>query len=492
MCKIKIKFVSFLILLCYNRKKGGVKMELENMILCILITSFASCYAWGMRGALIGGEKGAMLPGAFIGLFLAWFAGGAIRENWFVTAAAGLMGMTFGGTETYGETIGFVLHRGREDYRPVRGYTGLALKGALWFSVCGGFIGISMSRGVYTAKDIIVLCILIPVLQQAGYRIFNCPYNKEKKKYPRIYFSKTRREEWGGNVLLLAALVITSVVKLNYFTTMLIIGGFAGGAIGWLVAMKAYTLAVFPFRNGKYLFGKLYRKNLIDGWKLMEFILGAVGGAGIAAAFCLGYGYVSGYAAVPVQDVSIPENAFFYGENFEKASVSICALCAAAIVIFNAFLFICESKGKKLNGFVCDSVERPLYNVIPMVPVLLGSAQAGRIIAVFMPVFVCALKIGFDRLGNSRIAVPWQVGGVLVSACVFAAAAGGVSVTPLTVIIIGTVLYIVAEVLWSMWEVKNKGKDIKFLFTSTSVATVYPCFAVQAAALIALSAKIFA
>ena len=61
-----------------------------------------------MRGAVIGGEKGAMLPGAFIGLILAWFSGGGIRECFWIPAAAGLMGMTFGGIEPYGETIGMV------------------------------------------------------------------------------------------------------------------------------------------------------------------------------------------------------------------------------------------------------------------------------------------------------------------------------------------------------------------------------------------------
>lgn len=125
-------------------------MDFGNAIVCILLTTLAASYGWGMRGSLIGGEKGAMLPGALTGLILGGFSGiGAVNA-----AAAGLMGMTFGGTETYGETIGFVLHRGREDYNPVRGYVGLAFKGALWFSICGAFIGISFSYGVYKQSDI--------------------------------------------------------------------------------------------------------------------------------------------------------------------------------------------------------------------------------------------------------------------------------------------------------------------------------------------------
>ena len=103
-------------------------MGIYEALLCIAFTTFAASYAWGMRGTLIGGEKGAMLPGAFIGVIIAWFSGGAIRDYFWIPAAAGLMGMTFGGTEPYGETIGMVLHRNRPDHNPVKGYTGLAFK----------------------------------------------------------------------------------------------------------------------------------------------------------------------------------------------------------------------------------------------------------------------------------------------------------------------------------------------------------------------------
>jgi hypothetical protein len=46
--------------------------------------------------------------------------------------------------------------------------------------------------------------------------------------------------------------------------------------------MRAYECSVFQMKNGKYLFNKLYIKGVFDGWKLMEFILGASGGLGLA------------------------------------------------------------------------------------------------------------------------------------------------------------------------------------------------------------------
>ncbi len=270
-------------------------MNFFDMLICILFTTLAASYAWGMRGAVIGGEKGAMLPGAFIGLILAWFSGGVIRESFWIPAAAGLMGMTFGGIEPYGETIGMVLHRGRADYRPAKGYFGLAFKGSLWFSICGGFIAISlaaMSGKIYSTADIVSFCAVIPVVQQIGYRIFNCPYDKEKGIYPRIFYSLTRREEWGSNLVLLIAMTGLCVINGDDFSLAMIAGGFFFGAVGWLIAMKLYEISAFPMKNGKYIFGILHRKNLIDGWKLMEFALGAVGGFGLSLTYCVNYPYI--------------------------------------------------------------------------------------------------------------------------------------------------------------------------------------------------------
>jgi hypothetical protein len=261
-------------------------------------------------------------------------------------AAAGLMGMTFGGTETYGETIGFVLHRGRDDYNPVKGYIGLAFKGALWFSVCGAFLGISLSYGVYHYSEIFDFCLLIPVMQIVGQLIFNRPYKPEKNKFPKIYFSKTRREEWGGNLLMLAALVFFAVCHGDYFTLILIAGGFVFGAIGWLVGMRAFVATVFPLKNGRYLFGKAYHKGIIDGWKIMEFILGAFGGFGLSLAFCLGYDYVEIY-----QDRISLDGVEFANEYLSDWIPIICIACVVGIVV-SVVISSEESEGTVSVGFV--------------------------------------------------------------------------------------------------------------------------------------------
>lgn len=464
-------------------------MDADNAVICVLFATLAASYAWGMRGTVIGGEKGAMLPGAFISLVFAWFSGSAVRENWWFVAATGLMGMTFGGTEPYGETIGMVLHRGRPDYRPIKGYTGLAIKGAFWFSVFGGFVAISlaaMSGSVYSMSDIIVFCLLIPVVQKFGYKIFNCPYDKEKGIFPRIFYSLTRREEWGSNLTLLMTMTAMAVIRNDNFTLAMIAGGFFFGAFGWLLAMKFYVLAVFPLKNGKYIFGKLFHKNLIDGWKIMEFTLGAIGGFGVSLTFCLNFDFVKKY-----NQIIATSGRWNPIESVETSMPYVIALLAMLIIAVNMYQLVNDKKGKKVNSFLCDQFERPLYNVIPMMLVLLGSEFAARLMTVFMLVFVCLIKCVFDRFDYLKSLPLWQILALLLGIGIFAGdiVIGGYA--PFWLIIAGTVPYLVAEPLHAFSKKSRKGRSFAQIIAKTPFATVYPCLVFQSVVIIFASWKIF-
>ncbi len=464
-------------------------MSVSNMIICILFTTLAASYAWGMRGTVIGGEKGAMLPGAFIGLLLAWFSGGAIRENFWIPAAAGLMGMTFGGTEPYGETIGMVLHRGRPDYNPQKGYFGLSFKGALWFSICGGFIAISlasMSKSIYSTRDLLIFMILVPAIQQIGYKIFNQPYDKEKGIYPKIFYSLTRREEWGSNLALLIAMIALAVIKGDDFTLAMIAGGFFFGAIGWLVAMKLYVLSAFPMKNGKYILGKLEETNLVDGWKIMEFTLGAIGGFGLALTYCIRFEFVEKYnEAIALNGIRT------LSEFGEKSVPYLCAALALGIVMINFYVLMSERKGKRINSFICDLIERPLYNVIPMILVLLGSRFAAIYSTVFMLVFVLAVKCVFDRFPESKLL---PLAGVILTAVCSVALTGCFYpeyCTPLNIILIGTILYLITELICVIWKAPRNGRKASDVIFKTSFVTVYPFMVLQSVLIIILSLNFF-
>ena len=456
-------------------------MEFSAALICVLFTTFAASYAWGMRGAVIGGEKGAMLPGAFIGLILAWFAGGEIRNCFWIPAAAAAMGMSYGGIEPYGETIGMVLQRGKPGYRPIKGYTGLAMKGAFWFSICGGFIGISfasMSGNVYKVSDFIIFCLLIPIIQLVGYNIFNTPYDKAKGIYPRIFYSLTRREEWGSNLTLIIAMMALAIIRGDDFTLAMMGSGFFFGGLGWLVAMKSYVLSVFPLGNGKYIFGKLFHNGLIDGWKIMEFVLGAFGGFGLSLAFCTQYDLIESY------NVIINANGRSdYNGVFEKIAPFAVSACILGILAINIYQFICDKKDKKLNYFFWDRIERPLYNVIPMLLVFLGSELTAKVMTVFILVFVCGIKCAFNRFEDAKLLPLGQTIIFAVCTAVFVGCFYDVY-SPLSVIFAGTVPYLIAELASSLWR---SGKRL----TKTPFVTVYPCFVVQAAAILIISCKIF-
>ena len=464
-------------------------MSISDMIICVLFTTLAASYAWGMRGTVIGGEKGAMLPGAFIGLILAWFSGGAVRENFWIPAAAGLMGMTFGGTEPYGETIGMVLHRGRPDYNPAKGFFGLAFKGALWFSICGGFIAISlasMSKSVYSNHDLLIFMLLVPAIQQIGYRIFNQPYDKEKGIYPRIFYSLTRREEWGSNLALLIAMIAFAVIKGDDFTLAMITGGFFFGAIGWFVAMKFYEISAFPMKNGKYILGKLSEKHLVDGWKIMEFTLGAIGGFGLALTYCVRFEFVEKYnELIALNGIrTIPET-------LEKFIPLICIVFALGIVAVNLCAMICERNGKQINSFKCDITERAFYNLLPMVLVLLGSRFAAIFSTVFMLVFVLAVKCVFDRFSESKLLPLAAVILTAVCSVVFVGCFYPEYCTPFNIVLIGTVPYLITELICVIWKAPRNSRKASDVILKTSFATVYPFMVLQSILIIFISLKIF-
>ena len=86
-------------------------MSVLNMMMFIAFSVIAVSWGWGMRGTAIGGEKGAMLPGALLGLSFASFAGtDRTVEYYFIFTAAGAVGMYVGGQMTYGETLGLTMN----------------------------------------------------------------------------------------------------------------------------------------------------------------------------------------------------------------------------------------------------------------------------------------------------------------------------------------------------------------------------------------------
>ena len=179
----------------------------QNPVIFIIFSMLAMCFGWGIRGSAIGGEKGAMLPGAFMGIMCVWYTGSELlMENVFLFAAACALGYFYGGMEPYASTMALILHHDKPRYNPPMGYLALAFKGTIWGGLGSAFLGISfsaMSGVVYKWYDFVIFFALVPLSQEIGYRIFNTPYDPEHGRMPKIGFQRTAVRNGAETLLLL-------------------------------------------------------------------------------------------------------------------------------------------------------------------------------------------------------------------------------------------------------------------------------------------------
>ncbi len=402
---------------------GVLLMSFWEITGIVALTTLAASYGWGMRGCMIGGEKGAMLPGAYIGLLFARFSGSAIiRENFWIFAAAGALGMFFGGTETYGQTLGFIVNK-KPPVNYAKGMQGVILKGALWFGVFGAFLGMSltaMTGEIYKPSDIIVLCALIIPLRLLGILIFNSPYKPKDKKFPRLYFSVDRREEWGGNLLLLAALVILMSIRRDSYSLLLCAVGAVSGAVGWAVGINLFYITKHPLKNGRFIFGSLQKKGYIDNWKIMEWTLGAFGGFGLSLAFCLNFDALKKITG------TIEKNGGLWnplgGANFMLSWIAATLILLTVLQHFFYNKATVKFKNKlkyERAGKAFEWLEQPFYCYLPLMLILLGGVNMAQIISFFAMFWVIAEKSYFERFAALKFRLFWFVVLVGGSAAVF-------------------------------------------------------------------------
>lgn len=384
----------------------------------------ASSYAWGMRGTTIGGEKGAMLPGAIIGSLLALFSGILIvQENFYIFSALGAIGMYFGGCMTYGETLSFSMSaRPAVDLK--KGLKALMLKGFLWFSVFGAIFstGVNAVCRAYSIYELIIIFTLAPVLALVGLKIFNRPINNNEVVYPKYYFSKTRKEYWGAMVGILCSLFIINLIKLNaYSLVFTLVCGLFGG-IGWGIAqgLQIYIRHYAPESSFK-LIKKLSENGFFDSWKAMECTLGAIGGLGCAVAFILTYkSFKEITFSLELSGGLLPHN--------QKLSILLLIMWIILLCVDMLHYYVkkplttAELKELLINGKlsqaeyerrikaskptakdftskarkIFECYEFIVYSAIPFILIALGSDKASQIISFFILFWVLAQEIGFE------------------------------------------------------------------------------------------------
>lgn len=367
-------------------------METQNIFVFLAASMLCMCFGWGMRGSAIGGEKGAMLPGALLGVMCTWYTSSELlMQNVFLFAAACALGYFYGGMETYGSTMGLILQHDKPRYNPALGYLALAFKGAIWGGLGAGFLGMSFSAVsgvVYKWYDFVVFFALVPLLQQIGYRIFNTPYDPENDRMPKVCFSEKRREEWGRNLTVIAALLVLMVLRRDIFGIIMWSGGTVAGSVGWVVGITWFDKQLHPLKNGKRMFGRLSTYNIIDGWKIMEFVQGCFNGLIIGIAFILGW-------PIAAKKLEYAETTGKLWQIVPQNIDTILSWVFCALIIGSMFLFIIPFK--KIEENTLELFERPCYMVAPLCLIMLGSTTMAEIICCFVMYFVVAQHDGVER-----------------------------------------------------------------------------------------------
>lgn len=264
--------------------------------LTVLAAAAAGGMAWGIRGQY-GHETGAMIAGVLVSLVLVIrLAPSAALMPAARAVALGTIAMGFGGSMTYGQTLGLTQNA------PVIGNVsalgwgllGVAVKGGLWIGFAGLFLGLGMGNRRFGWLEMACLAVALAGLFFLGVWLLNGPFDPANRQLPSIYFSadwrwepdnenlKPRPEVWGGMLLaLLGGWTWVGLVRGERLARNLAVWGVLGGALGFpsgqcLQAGHAWHPEWFA--NGPMAALDPY----MNWWNWMETTFGAVMAAVLA------------------------------------------------------------------------------------------------------------------------------------------------------------------------------------------------------------------
>ena len=408
---------------------------------------FGVSYAWGMRGTTIGGEKGAMLPGAIIGLLIAFFSKILIaQEHFYIFASLGAVSMYLGGSMTYGETLGLSMNKKPADNMK-KGLIALFVKGFLWFGLFGALFttGINAVCGMYRVYELVVLFILTPAIAVAGYFIFNKPLNPKEKKFPKIYFSKTRQESWGALLGAFLVLFMFAAIKLNTLTIIFSLSCAVFGGVGWVIGQLMQIYSIHYAESSKSNFcRKFSNNNDIDSWKIMECVLGAFGGLGSAVGFLLTYeNFKLTLFNLEKNDGLVPLN---------KTLVLILFIVWVLLIVGDMVHYFIKKpitkkelkkqlkrkqitqeqyavkrlkavtavpRGYEIYDNFTEKIEPVLYSAVPFILICVGSVQAALITSFFLIFLVIAQEVGLEKSITKRFDLPFKIVLGVISVVIF-------------------------------------------------------------------------
>jgi len=268
-----------------------------------LVLSAAACaggMGWGIRGQY-GHETGAMLAGVLVGLVLVHLLTPRATSLAAARAVAFCaLGVSVGGSMTYGQTIGLTQDAALVgNWEALRwGMLGLAIIGGLWISFAGALLGMGLGERTYRPLELAAVVIVMLGCFLIGTHLLNKPFDPASQQLPKFYFSddwhwkpgaalKPRPECWGGLLFALAALVAyVGFIRKDQLAVRLATWGLVGGAIGFpggqcLQAYHAWNAE--SFRQGWFATLEPH----MNWWNCMETTFGAVWAAVLALGLWL-------------------------------------------------------------------------------------------------------------------------------------------------------------------------------------------------------------
>ena len=406
-----------------------------NIILFIAISTVALSYGWGMRGTTLGGEKGAMLPGALMGLLLALFSGSPfLREHFYLLGAAGALGMYFGGSMSYMQTIGFGSDRNPPENLK-RCLTGIFVKGSLWFGLFGAVVGLFLTflSGRYNLKAVVMLLGCLPPAGLLGSQLFDRPFDEKTGLHPKIYFSRTRPEGMGVLFGILVELIAFAAIYRDSVALWLALGSTLSGGVGFVLAQLMNIRAKYPNKKGRQLLGKYHSRGWIDTWKIAECSYGAFAGLGISTTFVLVANFSPAYRAQFI--ASVPQPLSIKHWVLPAILVALLALDMVKYIVKRPkteqeLRYLCSrgwmsgaelelalpkagkepSKAWLLYEKIAHTAEFPIYCYIPLLFLFLGSMDVARLVSFYVLYYVLVEQQALDHFNRFKTIYLWRAG----------------------------------------------------------------------------------
>lgn len=251
--------------------------------------TLAGGLGWGIRGQY-GHETGAMIAGVLVCAVLVMLLAPHLPwRDGMRAIAMGTIAIGFGGSMTYGQTIGLTHDTPLiGNFDSLRwGMLGLSIKGALWIGFAGLFLGMGLGGVRYRPFDMLGFMILLLALAWIGIKLLNEPFDPANRVLPRWYFSddwrwepnavlKPRREVWGGLLLALAGgWIWAGLARGDKLARQLTFWGALGGAIGFPLGQSLQAFHAWnpeSFKTGIWI----RLDPFMNWWNFMETTFGLV------------------------------------------------------------------------------------------------------------------------------------------------------------------------------------------------------------------------